>query len=29
MVAVPLADACVEIRGVPPSLYDVARTFWG
>ncbi|HEU0337164.1 MAG TPA: ATP-dependent 6-phosphofructokinase [Gaiellaceae bacterium] len=29
MVAVPLAEACVEIRGVPPSLYDVARTFWG
>jgi 6-phosphofructokinase 1 len=29
MVAVPLADACVEIRGVPPALYDVARTFWG
>lgn len=29
LVDVPLADACAEIRGVPPALYDVARTFWG
>ena len=29
MVEVPLVDACAEIRGVPPALYDVARTFWG
>lgn len=29
MVPVPLAEACDEIRGVPPALYDVARTFWG
>jgi 6-phosphofructokinase 1 len=29
MVEVPLADACTEIRGVPPALYDTARTFWG
>lgn len=29
MVAVPLADACREIRGVDAELYDVARTFFG
>ena len=29
MVAVPLADACSEIRGVDPALFDVARTFFG
>ena len=29
MVAVPLADACVEIRGVDPELYDTAATFFG
>jgi phosphofructokinase-like protein len=29
MIAVPLAEACAEIRGVPPELYDVAETFFG
>ena len=29
IVTVPLADACSEIRGVPPGLLDVARTFYG
>jgi 6-phosphofructokinase 1 len=29
MVAVPLAEACADIRGVDPALYDVARTFFG
>jgi 6-phosphofructokinase 1 len=29
MTAVPLADACAEIRGVDPQLFDVARTFFG
>lgn len=29
MVAVPLADACSEIRGVDPELFGVARTFFG
>ena len=29
MVAVPLAEACADIRGVDPTLYDVARTFFG
>ena len=29
MIAVPLAEACADIRGVDPSLYDVARTFFG
>ncbi len=29
MVAVPLAEACAEIRGVDPMLYDTARTFFG
>ena len=29
MVGVPLAEACAEIRGVPPSLVDVASTFFG
>lgn len=28
MVAVPLADACREVKGVPPALYEVARTFF-
>ncbi len=29
LVAVPLADACAEIRGVDPELFGVARTFFG
>ena len=29
MVAVPLAEACAEIRGVDPKLFGVARTFFG
>jgi 6-phosphofructokinase 1 len=29
LVGVPLADACAEIRGVPPDLLDVAATFFG
>ena len=29
IVAVPLADACSEIRGVDPELLGVARTFFG
>lgn len=29
LVPVPLADACAEIRGVDPALFDVARTFFG
>ncbi len=29
MVGVPLAEACAEIRGVDPALYDVARSFFG
>ncbi len=29
VVTVALADACSEIRGVPPRLLDVARTFYG
>ena len=29
MVAVPLAEACAEIRGVDPELFGVARTFFG
>jgi phosphofructokinase-like protein len=29
IVTVPLADACAEIRGVPPGLLDAARTFYG
>ena len=29
MVAVPLADAVAEVRGVDPALYDAARTFFG
>lgn len=29
LVAVPLADAVAEIRGVGPELYGVARTFFG
>ena len=29
MVAVPLAEAVSEIRGVDPALWDVARTFFG
>ena len=29
IVAVPLADACSEVRGVPDDLIDVAETFYG
>jgi len=29
MVAVPLAEACAAVRGVDPTLYDTARTFFG
>jgi ATP-dependent phosphofructokinase / diphosphate-dependent phosphofructokinase len=29
IVDVPLVDACVEVRGVPPALIDVAATFYG
>lgn len=29
MVAVPLVEACSEIRGVDPELFGVARTFFG
>ena len=29
LVAIPLAAACAEIRGVDPALFDVARTFFG
>ncbi len=29
VVTVALADACSEVRGVPPRLLDVARTFYG
>ncbi|NNF11206.1 MAG: 6-phosphofructokinase [Acidimicrobiia bacterium] len=29
MVAVPIADACATIRGVPDQIYDVAETFFG
>jgi ATP-dependent phosphofructokinase / diphosphate-dependent phosphofructokinase len=29
IVAVPLADACAEVRGVPAELIDVAATFYG
>ncbi len=29
ITAVPLEEACAEVRGVPQSLYDVARTFFG
>ena len=29
MVAVPLAEACEEIRGVDQDLYEVAETFFG
>jgi phosphofructokinase-like protein len=29
IVTVALADACAEIRGVPPRLLDVARTLYG
>lgn len=29
IVPVPLAEATAGIRGVPPELYDVARTFFG
>ena len=29
IVAVPLADACGEPRGVDPELFEVARTFFG
>jgi phosphofructokinase-like protein len=29
LVAVPLAEACAEVRGVDPRLYDVAHTFFG
>jgi 6-phosphofructokinase 1 len=29
MVAVPLAEACADIRGVDQALYDAARTFFG
>lgn len=29
IVAVPLQDACAEIRGVPAALYETARTFFG
>ncbi len=29
IVTVPLADACADVRGVPPALLDVAKTFYG
>ncbi len=29
IVAVPIAEACAEIRGVPEDLYETARTFFG
>jgi 6-phosphofructokinase 1 len=29
IVPVPLAEACAEIRGVPPDLLDTAATFFG
>ena len=29
IVAGPIAEACAEIRGVPVSLYDTAKTFFG
>jgi 6-phosphofructokinase 1 len=29
MVAVPLAEACASVRGVPGEIYDVAETFFG
>ena len=29
IVEVNLADACAEVRGVPPGLIDVAETFYG
>jgi 6-phosphofructokinase 1 len=29
MVAVPLVDACADIRGVDTELYDIAKTFFG
>ena len=29
LVSVPLAEACADVRGVDPALYDVARTFFG
>jgi ATP-dependent phosphofructokinase / diphosphate-dependent phosphofructokinase len=29
VVGVPLAEACADVRGVDPTLLDVARTFFG
>jgi len=29
IVAVPIAEACDGIRGVPEDLYRTARTFFG
>jgi hypothetical protein len=29
IVAVPLADGCAQVRGVPAELVDVAATFYG
>lgn len=29
VVPVPLEDGCAEVRGVPPDLFEVARTFFG
>jgi hypothetical protein len=29
VVDVPLADAVVELKSVPPDWYDVARAFFG
>jgi len=29
MAIVPLAEACAEVRGVDPALYEVAQTFFG
>ena len=29
IVGVPLTEACVDVRGVPEALVDVATTFFG
>jgi phosphofructokinase-like protein len=29
IVAIPIAEACANIRGVPPELYETAQTFFG
>jgi 6-phosphofructokinase 1 len=29
LTPVPIAEACAEVKGVPPELYEIARTFFG